>query len=123
MRGDWNAVRQRWKNSHIIKLRYGALFEGLSLDRGPYVLIYPFYFMIRRLLLAIIVVLFRNFLWMQIFLKSMSIITAIIMLGEANYFETKFKLRMEYCNEILVMLMLYSLISFSPFVPDIETRF
>jgi hypothetical protein len=49
----------------------------------------------------------------------MSIITAVMILGEANYFETKFKLQMEYCNEILVMLMLYNMICFSPFVPDI----
>ena len=119
---DWNPVRQRWRNENVVKRRYGAFFEGLLLDNGPYVLIYPFYFMLRRLLLALIVVIFRNFLWMQIFLKALTIITAVIILGEANYFETKFKHRMEYANEILVMLMLYNMICFSPFVPDIQTR-
>ena len=119
---DWNPVRQKWRNEHVVKQRYGAFFEGLSLDNGPYVLIYPFYFMLRRLLLALIVVIFRKFLWMQIFLKTYSIIAAVIMLGEANYFETNFKLRMEYANEILVMLMAYNMICFSPFVPEIQTR-
>jgi hypothetical protein len=30
---------------------------------------------------------------------------------------------MEFANECLIMLVLYNMISFSPFVPDIETRF
>jgi hypothetical protein len=50
---------------------------------------------------------------MQIFLTAMSIIAAVIMLGEANYFETKFKKNMEFANEVLIMFMLYSMISFS----------
>lgn len=99
------------------------MFEELSFNKGPGVLIYPFYFMFRRLLMAIIVVVFNNFLWMQIFLKVMSIITAVIIIGEAEYFESPFKRRMELANEILVMFMLYNMISFSPFVPEIETRF
>jgi hypothetical protein len=49
----------------------------------------------------------------------MSIVTAVIFIGEANYFETPFKQRMEFANEILVMFMLYNMISFSPLVPDI----
>lgn len=99
------------------------MFEELSFNKGPGVLIHPFYFMFRRLLMAVIVVVFRNFLWMQIFLKAMSIITAVIIIGEADYFETPFKRTVELANETLVMFMLYNIISFSPFVPDIETRF
>lgn len=90
---------------------------------GYSVLVHKFYFLFRRLLMALIVVIFRNFLWMQIFLKAMSIVTAVILLGEADYFETPFKRRMEFANEVLVMFMLYNMISFSPFVPEIETRF
>ena len=93
------------------------------MEHGPKVLIHPFYFMLRRLMMAIIVVIFRDFLWMQLFIKAMSIVAAVIIIGEADYFETRFKRRMEYANEILVMFMLYNMFSFSPFVPDIETRF
>ena len=107
----------------VIKSRFSAFFEELSFDKGPSVLIHPFYFMFRRLLMAVIVVVFRNFLWMQIFLKTMSIITAVIIIGEADYFESPFKRRMEFANEVLVMFILYNMISFSPFVPEIETRF
>ena len=99
------------------------MFEELSMEKGPKVLIYPCYFMFRRLLLAIIVVIFKKFLWMQIFLNTMSIIIAVVILGEADYFETRFKRTMEFTNEVLVMFMLYNMISFSPLVPEIQTRF
>jgi hypothetical protein len=103
----------------IIKRRFSAFLEGISLDEDLSFLTYPCYFMLRRFLMAVIIVVFRKFLWMQIFLKAMSIVTAIILIGKANYFETPFKIRMEFANEILVMLMLYNMISFSPLVPDI----
>jgi hypothetical protein len=75
--------------------------------------------MLRRFLMAVMLVVFRKFLWMQIFLKAMTIVTAVILIGESNYFETRFKLRLEFANEILVMLMLYNMTCFSPFIPDI----
>jgi hypothetical protein len=62
------------------------MFEDLSIEKGPKVLILPGYFMLRRLILAVIVVVFKEFFWMQIFLKSMSITIALIILGEAKYF-------------------------------------
>jgi len=53
----------------------------------------------------------------------MSVVIAVILIGEANYFETPFKRRLEFANEILIMFILYNMISFSPFVPDAESRF
>jgi hypothetical protein len=79
---DWDPIEKEWKTRTIIRRRYGAMFEELSLASGPYVLIWPCYFLLRRLLMAIIVVIFRKFLCVQIFLCSISIITAIIIIGE-----------------------------------------
>jgi hypothetical protein len=53
----------------------------------------------------------------------MTILTSIIIIGESNFFETDFKKSMEFANECLIMLMLYNMIIFSPFVPDVESRF
>ena len=123
VRKNWDPVDKSWGNLGMIKQRFGAMFEELSMEKGPKVLIYPCYFMFRRLLLAIIVVIFKKFLWMQIFLNTMSIIIAVVILGEADYFETRFKRTMEFTNEVLVMFILYNMISFSPLVPEIQTRF
>jgi hypothetical protein len=77
----------------IIKRRFGAFLEGISFDEDLSFLTYPCYFMLRRFFMAVMLVVFRNFLWMQIFLKAMTIVTAVILIGEANYFETRFKQR------------------------------
>jgi hypothetical protein len=53
----------------------------------------------------------------------MSVMIAVILIGEANYFETPLKQRLELANEILIMLILYNMICFSPFVSDAESRF
>ena len=79
---DWDPIEKEWKTRTMIRRRYGAMFEELSLENGPYVLIWPCYFLLRRLLMAIMVIIFQKFLWMQIFLCSMSITTAIIIIGE-----------------------------------------
>ena len=117
----WRPLSRR--STNVIKLRFGAVFGELRMDKGHNVLLQPFYFLLRRLLMAIVAVVFRNFLWMQIFLTAMTIVAAVILIGEADFFETSFKKKMEFANEVLVMFMLYSMISFSPFVPDIDTRF
>jgi hypothetical protein len=117
-------MKQMYRSRNmIIKGRFGAFLEGISFDEDLSFLIYPCYFMMRRFFMAVLLVVFQKFLWMQIFLKAMTILTAVILIGEANYFETRFKKRLEFANEILVMLMLYNMICFSPFVPDIEARF
>jgi hypothetical protein len=69
------------RSNLYIKQRYSAFLDEISLDHGPKVLILPFYFMLRRLMMALIIVIFRNFLWMQLFLKAMSIVTAVILIG------------------------------------------
>ena len=79
---DWDQTINDWKTVGMIRRRFGAMFEELSLEKGPYVLIWPCYFLLRRMLMAVIVVIFRNFLWMQIFLCSFSITTAMIIIGE-----------------------------------------
>ncbi len=116
---DWNKADKSWRNLNLIEKRFGAVFEDLAIEKGPKLLILPSYFMFRRLILSVIVVVFKEFLWMQIFLKAMSIIAAVIILGENKYFKTSFKRKIELTNEILVMFMLYNMICFSSFVPDL----
>ena len=54
----------RFSRNRIIKLRFSALLEGISLDKDLKFLIYPCYFMLRRFFMAIVLVVFRKFLWM-----------------------------------------------------------
>ena len=52
----------------------------------------------------------------------MSIIAAVIVVGYVDGYKTKFKRRLEYLNEALIMIVLYFMICLSPFVPQIEAR-
>lgn len=112
---------RNWKEIHTEKHKkrlYKELYVGLNLERGPKVLLWPFYFMIRRLLLGIAVVFARDCLSGQIFLVAFNIVIAVILIGELDPFETNFKRRIEYFNEINTILIMYTILCFSPFVPS-----
>jgi hypothetical protein len=49
--------------------------------KGPIVIIHPIYFLLRRFLMAVLVVYLRESLITQIFVKAMSIIVAVNLIG------------------------------------------
>jgi hypothetical protein len=62
-------VRHLKKENYLAnpeKRRFQAIFFDLDLDIGPKVLIHPIFFLLRRLILALVVVTMRNVLFMQI---------------------------------------------------------
>lgn len=81
-------------------------------------MIYNNYFLFRRLLMAVCVVFFRSMLFSQIMVKAFSTVASVIIIGQIDVFETRFKRNMEFINEMMIMLILYNVICFSSFVPD-----
>ena len=75
--------------------KFSGLFEDLDMEKGPIILIHPIYFMLRRFIMALIVVVFRNILIWQIFLKTFTVVTAVIINGWVNGFESPEKRRSE----------------------------
>jgi len=71
--------------------------------------------------MAIIVVIFRDYLIFQLFFKAMMIVTAVIIIG-AVPFNSVAKRQAEFLNEVIIMFVLYNMICFSPFVPDYEAK-
>lgn len=96
-------------------------FEDLELTKGAGVVIVPFYFLLRRLLMALLVVKLGDHLITQVFIMAMSIITAVIINGHVDGLP-RTKRNMEFLNETFIMFVLYSMITFSPFVPDNKAR-
>jgi len=115
----WWTLYRNWNQigSEVLFSRFKTLFEDLKMNIGSITLIHPLSFLFRRFLMAIIVVIFRDYLFFQIFIKSMSLIAIVIILGEIPY-ETVQKTRAELLNEIIIMFVLYNLICFSPFIED-----
>ena len=50
------------------------------------------------------------------------IVISVIIIGDRP-FQTKFKYQIEFFNEIILMLVMYTIICFSPLVTSIEVRF
>jgi len=71
--------------------------------------------------MAVIVVIFRDYFIFQIFLKAMMIVAAVIIIGTIP-FNTVAKRQAEFLNEVIIMLVLYNMICFSPVVTDYEAK-
>lgn len=102
-----------------MKKKVAPFFAELDLRKGPIVMLHPIYFLLRRLLMASLVVFVRGYLIGQIFVKAMTIVGAVIMVGHLEALYTPQRRNWEFFNEIIIMMVLYTMICFSPFVPDL----
>jgi len=117
-----------WKNfsrleNYEIFSKYSAFYEDLKLTQGREVLIQPLYFLFRRFLLAVTIVLANQTVIWQVGLMTAQIITAGIIIGRIRPFKETVRHNFEFFNEVIIMLVMYHIICFTPFVPDLEVRF
>jgi len=71
--------------------------------------------------MALVVVLLKEHLIFQIMLMDFSIIAGIIIAGYIHY-RTPEKRKTDLADEAILMCVLYCMVCFSPFVPDIKAR-
>ena len=77
-------LSHNWKNPNKMAdfmVQFSPIFEDLRIDAGSISLMHPMYFLFRRFLMAVIVVVLRNHLIFQVMLKAFSIIAAVIITG------------------------------------------
>jgi hypothetical protein len=77
-------LSHNWKNPNkmaVNMVQFSPIFEDLRIDAGSISLMHPMYFLLRRFLMAVIVVVLRNHLIFQVMLKAFSIIAAVIIAG------------------------------------------
>jgi len=87
------------------------------------VLLQPVWFLVRRLLLAFMVVFLNTALIWQVALMTATVFTQVIILGRVQPFVLLSQYRYEMFNECVVMLVMYHFLLFTPFVEDLEVRF
>lgn len=85
-------------------------------------LLHPVYFLLRRLLMAVLVVFLRQWLFAQVIIMALSIIFACVLIGHIEA-HTPQQRRFEFFNETVIMLVLYTMMSFTQFVPDPAARY
>ena len=105
-----------------MKQGYGVLYEELRMDSGKKILLVPGLFLLRRVMLAIAVcVVAKQLIW-QVFILAGQVITQIMLIGQ-NVYSLNSRRRMEYFNEIIILCVLYTILTFSPWVSDLDVRF
>ena len=84
-------------------------------------MILPFYFLLRRLILSFILVVFEGKLIIQIILGIASVIGGVLINGFIDGYDSVFRRRLEYFGEIIFLTMIYSMMCFTPFL-DLNAR-
>ena len=101
--------------SPVIEDKYGALYDELRLKSGKIVFLHPSFFLVRRFLLAVAICLVGKILIWQIFIMSSQIIMQVIIVG-LDVFQDHSKRRLEYFNELILMMTMYTMICYSPWI-------
>jgi len=103
--------------------KYSAFYSDLKLGNGTLVLMQPVWFLIRRFLISLMVVCLNTTVIWQIALMTMNVIVQVIILGRVAPFAHGRTNKFELFSECMVMMVMYHLICFTPFVPDLQIRF
>ena len=101
---------------------YGVYYEELRLKSGKKTLLVPSFFLIRRLMLAIAVCVVGKVLIWQIMILAAQVVAQIILIGENVYYNRSKNIQ-EYFNEVIILFVLYTILTFSPWVSDLDVKF
>ena len=111
----------------IFREKYGTLYEGLQLDmqegKRKSALIYPFLFILRRLLFMASVIFMADFTWSQIAIQFSSCFTLVIYFGYVWPFESHSLTKIEIFNELASILLCYMMLCFTDWIPTAQMRY
>lgn len=111
----------KWEDEHF-ETRWGAVLEGLKKDKKSS-LIYPVFFLIRRVIFVVSAVYLRHFLLFQIATQLLSLSFSINYLLEFRPFEDALTMNLELMNEFTCAFLMYHVLIFNPeFVADDQPR-
>lgn len=92
--------------------KYGAVYEGLRTDKKS-ILIYPVYFIIRRVSFMAICFLLYNFVVMQLFLVVLSSMIALAIILHVQPFDEPLIARLEVITECFTLVLIYIMYCFT----------
>ena len=92
-------------------------------DKRKAALLYPLLFVLRRILFVITVILFDDFVWLQIATQYACCVLMIIYYGYVWPFENHTVTKLEILNEVLTLFLCYFMLCFTDWVPDSSMRY
>ena len=102
--------------------RYGFLYEEMEMKQGQKLYLQPTFFLVRRLLLCLVVTCTSDNLFTQIIGITAQSIIAISILTYVKPYRIGI-LKVEIFNEVILVLLMYTIMCLSKFVPSIELKF
>ena len=103
-------------------VKYGSLVDGLT-HRKKTALLYGVIFILRRIFMALFIIVIPSLNWLQTQLMVLLCSFVIISIGWIQPFKMKILNRLELLNEVLVLISFYYMIIYSEFVPDAKARY
>lgn len=101
--------------------KYGDIYDGLVLstsrEKRLIALFYPFWFVTRRLIFALICILAQRDLWLQMSAAFFVSMVNICYLCKYQPFEDRKILKLEIMNEVTNFILLYHVMCFAGLVP------
>ena len=104
------------------KKSFGQLYSELRISAGRKILLMPSFFLFRRIMLAVAVCLVGRILIWQIMMLVLQVLIQINLIGLKVY-PSRAKETQEYFNEIVILLVLYSIFVFTPWVDNVDVAF
>jgi hypothetical protein len=117
----WYSV-SNWEHLDDVKHYIEHFFEELNLETGPSVLLYKNWFLMRRLLMAVICVYTSKYFFVQFSIFAWCSIINVVIIGMTGLFEEPSKVTNEFINEVAIMLILYTVVCFSAYVQDVDAK-
>ena len=102
--------------------KIGAWWEGMRFDetQDKGIIVYAFWFLARRFALGILCVVWRDILFFQVDGLVFFTIAAMILVGVVKPMETPKENNLEYFNEMMIMSVMYCMMTFTDWGPEIE---
>jgi hypothetical protein len=100
------------------KSSFGSLYEGLD-TQNKWIIAYRFWFLLRRLLLAVTVV-YVDKLTFQFCIWFAQELLTLVILGFGQPFELQSDWWSEYWNEVFILSTIYFIMFFSPYISQVE---
>ena len=109
-------------NEQLVKKRVGTVYDELDLRKGKKILIQPVFFLLRRIVLAYTIVYMKDNFAGQVIVIYLQTLASVIILSSVHAFESKQRHRMEFFNEAILLLILYTILCFSDWLDDEELQ-
>ena len=106
-----------------IRQKIGAMYGELEIKNGTGCILHLVNFFLRRLLIPVTVVYNHNIV-VQMYAMTGSAIIQIIITGYVKPFSGgRFVNNMEVFNECMLLLIMYTMLCFTDFVPDVKMQY